>query len=163
MKEKTAFAIFIAKPIVALLLLLVFIVSTRRPSCGAGAKGTAGRALAQDKDLGQEPASLWIPRWHPMQFLLQVTLWQGSSFRGAGSRTWAPCCSQSPGLEEEQGCFRGNIQLQRRLPQETLQGAPHLLLVALFCPARVARRSGAKCGRDVLVKEETIASAGPPW
>lgn len=61
----------------------------------------AGRALAQDKDLGQEPASMWIPRWHPMEFLLQVTFWQGSSFLGAGSRTQAPCCGRSTGLEEE--------------------------------------------------------------
>lgn len=100
-KEKIAFANFIAKPTVALLLLLFFIASTQHPSCRAGAKGMAGRALAQDKDLGQEPASMWTPRWHPMQFLLQGTLWQGSSFRGAGSGTWTPCYGWSPGLEEE--------------------------------------------------------------
>lgn len=62
MKEKTAFAIFIAKPTVVLLLLRVFLASTRHPSsCRAGAKGMAGRAPAQDKDLGQEPVSMWTP------------------------------------------------------------------------------------------------------
>jgi len=162
MKEKMAFAIFIAKPIVALLFLLVFIASTRGPSCGAGPKGIAGRALAQDNDLGLEPALMWIQRWHVMQFLLKSHFGSGSSFLGAGSRTWPPCCGQSQWLEEEQGCFGGNTQLQRRLPQETLQGAPHLLLVALSCPARVARRSRAKCGRDALVREDVVVTAGPP-
>lgn len=71
--------------------------------------------LARDEDLEQGP----VVMWHPLQCLLQMALWQSSS------------SLQCQGLEEEKGCFGGNIQLQRRLLQEMLWGAPHLLSAAL--------------------------------
>lgn len=114
---KVALAVFIAKPVVARLLSLFFVASTGRPSCGAGAKGVAGRAPAQGKDLRQSQGC--CGDHGGTQFLPQVALWQGS----LGSRMWALCCGRSLGLAEEQGCSGGNAQLPRQLLQETLWAA----------------------------------------
>lgn len=46
--------------------------------------------------------------------------------------------------------------------RNTLGGMTFALSGSFLPTARVARRCGAKCGRDVLVKA-MIASAGPPW
>lgn len=73
---KVALAVFIAKPVVAPLLSLFFVASTRRPSCGAGAKGVAGRAPAQGKDLRQSQGC--CGDHGGTQSLPQVALWQGS-------------------------------------------------------------------------------------
>lgn len=73
----------------------------------------AGRAPTRNKDLGQKPALMW----HPMQFFLQVTLWQGSSFRGAGHRHPAAAgprgWRKSKDVLEEILNFRGGYHRKR--------------------------------------------------
>jgi len=114
-----AFAIFIAKPIVALLFLLVFIASTRGPSCGAGPKGIAGRALAQDNDLGLEPALMWIQRWHVMQFLLKShfgrapLFWEQAAGHGHPAVASPNGWRKSEDVLEEILNFRGGYRRKR--------------------------------------------------